>query len=65
MLTMPKRILEKTKQRAVRPVLDRLHEYPNLTVACETVSQRLGYGSPSRCAGGCGKRRSTLVSGRV
>lgn len=47
MLSMPKRIPEETKQRAVRLVLDHLDEYPNLTAACETVSKRLGFGSES------------------
>ena len=44
---MPKRIPEETKQRAMRLVLDHLDEYPNLTVACETVSARLGCGAES------------------
>ena len=44
---MPKRIPEETKQRAIRLVLDHLHEYPNLTAACETVSARLGFGAES------------------
>jgi transposase-like protein len=44
---MPKRIPEETKQRAIRLVLDHLDEYPNLTVACETVSARLGFGAES------------------
>lgn len=47
MITMPKRIPEATKQRAIRLVLDHLDEYPNLTAACETVSQRLGFGAES------------------
>jgi transposase len=47
MLIMSKRIPEETKQRAVRVVLEHLDEYPNLTVACETVSQRLGFGAES------------------
>lgn len=45
--TMPKRIPEETKQRAVRLVLDHLDEYPNLTVACQTVAGRLGFGAES------------------
>ncbi|WP_156163737.1 IS3 family transposase [Demequina subtropica] len=44
---MPKRIPEETKQRAVRLVLDHLDEYPNLTVACQTVAGRLGFGAES------------------
>lgn len=44
---MPKRIPEETKQRAIRLVLDRLDEYPNLTTACETFSQREGFGAES------------------
>ena len=44
---MPMRIPEETKQRAIRLVLDHLDEYPNLTAACETVSQRLGFGAES------------------
>jgi len=44
---MPKRIPEETKQRATRLVLDHLDEYPNLTVACETVAARLGFGPES------------------
>lgn len=47
MLIMPKRIPGETKQRAIRLVLDHLDEYPNLTAACETVSQRLGFGAES------------------
>jgi transposase-like protein len=47
MFIVPKRIPEETKQRAVRPVLDHLDEYPNLTAACETVSKRLGFGAES------------------
>ncbi len=54
---MPKRIPEETKQRAIRLVLDHLDEYPNLSSACAAVSARLGFG-PSRCAAGCGRRRS-------
>src|SRR5680860_1388670 len=45
--TMPKRIPEDTKQRAVRLVLDHVDEYPNLTVACQTVAGRLGFGAES------------------
>ena len=45
--TMPKKIPEETKQRAVRLVLDHLDEYPNLTVACQTVAGRLGFGAES------------------
>lgn len=44
---MPKRIPEDTKQRAVRLVLDHLDEYPNLSVACQTVAGRLGFGHES------------------
>ncbi len=44
---MPKRIPEDTKQRAVRMVLDHLDEYPNVTVACQTVAGRLGFGAES------------------
>ena len=44
---MPKRIPEDTKQRAVRLVLDHVDEYPNLTVACQTVAGRLGFGAES------------------
>ena len=44
---MPKRIPEETKQRAMRLVLDHLDEYPNLTVACETVAGKLGIGAES------------------
>ena len=44
---MPKKIPEDTKQRAVRMVLDHLDEYPNLTVACQTVAGRLGFGAES------------------
>lgn len=44
---MPKRIPEETQQRAVRLVLDHLDEYPNLTVACQTVAARLGFGAES------------------
>lgn len=44
---MPKRIPEDTKQRAVRLVLDHLDEYPNVTVACQTVAGRLGFGAES------------------
>jgi len=49
--TMPKRIPEDTKKRAVRLVLDHVDEYPNLTVACQTVAGRLGFGAESlrRC----------------
>lgn len=46
-VTMPKRIPEETKQRAVRLVLDHLDEYPNVTTACETVARRLGFGAES------------------
>lgn len=46
-MTMPKRIPEETKQRAVRLVLDHLDEYPNVTTACETVARRLGFGAES------------------
>jgi transposase-like protein len=46
-LIMPKRIPEETKQRTTRLVLDHLDEYPNLTVACETVAGRLGFGPES------------------
>lgn len=46
-MIMPKRIPEETKQRAIRLVLDRLEEYPNLTTACETVSKRLGFDAES------------------
>jgi transposase-like protein len=45
--TMPKQIPEDTKQRAVRLVLDHLDEYPNLTVACQAVAGRLGFGAES------------------
>lgn len=44
---MPKRIPEDTKQRAVRLVLDHLDEYANLTVACQTVASKLGFGAES------------------
>jgi len=44
---MPKRIPEEAKQRAIRLVLDHLDEHPNLTVACEAVSARLGFGAES------------------
>ncbi len=44
---MPKRIPEDTKRRAVRLVLDHVDEYPNLTVACQTVAGRLGFGAES------------------
>ena len=44
---MPKRIPEETKRRATRLVLDHLDEYPNVTVACKTVSSRLGFGAES------------------
>lgn len=44
---MPKKIPEDTKQRAVRMVLDHLDEYPNLTVACQTVAGRLGFEAES------------------
>jgi len=47
MITMPRRIPEETTQRAIRLVLEHLDEYPNLTAACETVSQRLGFGAES------------------
>ncbi len=34
-------------QRVVRLVLDHLDEHPNLTVACQTVAGRLGFGAES------------------
>ncbi len=46
-MTMPKRIPKDTRQRAVRLVLDHVDEYPNLTVACQTVAGRLGFGAES------------------
>ena len=45
MFIMPKRIPEETKQRAIRLVLEHLDECPNLTSACESVSQRIGFGA--------------------
>jgi len=47
MNSMPKRIPEETRARAVRLVLDHLDEYPNLTTACERVSRQLGFGAES------------------
>jgi len=51
LLITPKRIPEKTKQRAVGLVLDRLDEYPNLTSACEK------FASCVRQTRSCGTRR--------
>src|SRR6187551_1401190 len=45
MFIMPKRIPEETKQRAIRLVLEHRDECPNLTSACESVSQRIGFGA--------------------
>ncbi len=47
MLIMPKKIPVETRTRAVRLVLDHLDEYPNLSAACDAVSQRLGFGPES------------------
>lgn len=44
---MPKQIPEQAKRRVIRFVLGHLYEYPNLTIACETVSKLLGFGAES------------------
>jgi transposase len=47
MSTMPKKIDEELKARAVRLVTDHLGEYPSLTAACAVVAKQLGVGKES------------------
>jgi transposase len=47
MSTMPKRIDEELKARAVRLVSEHLGEYPSLTAASAVVARQLGVGKES------------------
>jgi transposase-like protein len=47
MSTMPKKIDEELKARAVRLVNDHLGEYPSLTAASSVVAKQLGVGKES------------------
>jgi len=47
MSTMPKKIDEQLKARAVRLVTDHLGEYPSLTAASAAVAKQLGVGQES------------------
>jgi transposase len=47
MSTMPKRIDEELKARAVRLVSEHLGEYPSLTAASAAVARQLGVGKES------------------
>jgi len=47
MSTMPKKIDEQLKARAVRLVTDHLGEYPSLTAASGAVAKQLGVGRES------------------
>jgi transposase len=47
MCTMPKRIDEQLKARAVRLVSEHRGEYPTVTAACAAVARQLGVGKES------------------
>ena len=47
MQSMPKKIDEQLKARAVRLVMEHGSEYSSLTVACEAVARQVGVGKES------------------
>jgi transposase-like protein len=47
MLSMPRKIDEQVRSRAVRLVTEHQQEYPSLTAACEAVARQVGVGQES------------------